>query len=251
MKKILLLCAITLGCMFNLAAQDRVDVAPKTLTYKSKELNYATYWELVKGKWKSRYNRKLDYKINGPCENFRTVFIGDLDSLKFLFVRYHTRVYYRVGFHEESYSPTKLYAGLISPMDYKMLKDIAPGQLIPVMSSYYNDIPSEEGFYFPDFLQQLEVEYKSHMGIYTCKLKTEGRDAADRYWNSQYLERLIFLVKRTTSSGKDVIRFRFFFNNSEALGVSDLNDLLRDAYFEVPYEEYMELFKPDRKLTYK
>ena len=60
-------------------AQSRTNSAPAMLSYKSKEINSALYWQQSSktGRWESRKNTKRVYLGEGVAiENFNSIFLS-------------------------------------------------------------------------------------------------------------------------------------------------------------------------------
>ena len=89
--------------------------------------------------------------------------------------------------------------------------------------------------------------YSSACTLYDSYEKESGTVAAMAYWQKEYPDRFMLAVLRTTSDGRDVVRFQVFpayINMGKPVGMDKF-------YFEIPYDEYGKLFQTDRKLTHK
>ena len=92
MKKVFFL--LFMATIVSLAgnAQSRTNSAPAMLSYKSKEINSALYWQQSSktGRWESRKNTKRVYLGEGVAiENFNSIFIGEYNNKRYLFLDFY------------------------------------------------------------------------------------------------------------------------------------------------------------------
>lgn len=69
-------------------AQSRTNSNPAALSYKSKEINSALYWQQSSKtrRWESRKNTKRVYLGEGVAvNNFNSIFIGEYNNKRYLF----------------------------------------------------------------------------------------------------------------------------------------------------------------------
>lgn len=249
MKKILM-CTIGVLCiMVNAQSQDRVNEQPKTLTYKSKEIKRANYWSQEDGMWKSRSNTARPYLSGVQSDNFKSIFIGDIDSLKFIFVDYYKAQYkYPTLELEWTYYPT-IQACLISKESYEELRNIGIGQIVGVRSNYYWEMnKSNQEYSFPLFLKLTEQSYSTDRLLYEIAKEDNGKDYADNIWRGKYPEQYAIIVKRVLSENEDVVRFHCLL---PILFISEMKPFIESWYFEIPYSEFLNLFEPDKTRSHK
>lgn len=247
MKRILIVCLLVLFGSGSLSAQDRVDQPGTMLSYKSREIKKALYWEQIDGKWKSRYNTEIRFQSGVQCDNFRSLFIGCIDTMRFLFIEYDKGEYLYPNLEMDWRYFRTICAGLLEEANYEALKAIAPGQQVSVVSHYTNESHKNAQYSFPGFMDMTRLLYSSARTLYNSYEKEYDTDAAAAYWQKEYPDKFMLAVLRTTSDGKDVIRFQVFpayINMGEPVGMDKF-------YFEIPYDEYEKLFQADRKLTHK
>lgn len=247
MKRIFIFCLLILFSLSSLSAQDRVDQPQTILSYKSKEINRALYWEQVDGKWKSRYNTEIRYQSGVQCDNFRSMFIGCIDTMRFLFIEYEKGEYLYPNLEMDWRYFKTICAGLIEEPDYDALKAIAPGEQVSVVSHYDNESHKNTQYSFSRFLNLTRLLYSSARTLYNSYAKEYGTEAAAAYWEKEYPDKFMLAVLRTTSNGKDVVRFQVFpayINMGKPVGMDNF-------YFEISYDEYGKLFQADRKLKHK
>ena len=247
MKKLLIFCLLMLSGSGSLSAQDRMDQPQTRLSYKSQEVKRARYWEQIDGKWKSRYNTEIRFQSGVQCDNFRSLFIGCIDTMRFLFIEYDKGEYLYPNLEMDWRYFRTICAGLLGDADYDALKTIAPGQQVCVVSHYDNESHKNVQYSFSGFLETTRLLYSSARTLYNSCEKEYGAETETNFWQKEYPGRFMLAVLRTTSDGRDVIRFQVFpayINMGEPVGMDKF-------YFEIPYDEYGKLFLDDRKLTHK
>lgn len=248
MRRIVLF-LLCLCCFMGSFAQDRVNEAPKTLSYKSKEIRRIYYWEKQNGKWKSRFCYTFPHLSGVQSDNFSSIFIGNIDSLKFLFIDYNKAEYKYPNLEMDWTYYRKIRASLISDEDYANLKNIQQGEIVRVITRFSNEMyKNHQEYSFPLFLKLTETLYSAEKTLYKLNCKEFGQDYADNHWKSTYPEECTLLVKRTTSENKNVVRFNILI---PVLALSTSHPFPENYYFELPYEKYMELFDADRNVRYK
>lgn len=253
MKKLLLLlvgiiCGLTL-CL----SQDRVNEKPTTLSYKSKEIRTAMYWykDPKNGKWKSRFNAGIlvSGRQGEQIDNFRSLFIGQLDTLRFIFIDYDKGEYKYPNLEQDWTYYRTIFAALITDTVYDSLKNIEQDEIVNVVSAFTNDMYKDSYDYsFSFFLQLVNTNYSADMALYKYHKKEYGEEYAKSKFRENNPPKYVFAAKRTKSNGQDVVRFQVF--PIETILGQTLSDL-DDDYFEVPYKEYLSLFTSDSKLKYK
>lgn len=243
------MCLVCLLGIIDVQAQDRINEAPKSLTYKSKEIKRANYWSQENGIWERRPNTSRPYLVGVQSDNFKSIFIGDIDSLKFIFVDYYKAQYKYPNLELDwTYYP-KIQACLISTDSYEELKNIQQGQIVGVRSNYYLEMfKSGQEYSFPLFLELVEQLYSSHKLLYKMQLEEMGKDYADNYWREQYPEQYALIAKRVLSENKDVVRFHCLL---PILFITKMRPFIESWYFEIPYNEFMKLFEPDKTLFHR
>jgi hypothetical protein len=232
MKKIWFSLLVVLAT--TVVAQDRIDEKPTSLTYKSKEIRYALFWERnpKKGKWESRINTDRPYYGEGKfSSNFNSIFFGKIDSLTFLFIDYWDGRFKYPNLKLEWTYYKSLKSALITDSDYEAMKNIQYGETLKIFSKFTDyAFKGDVGYSFSVFLDDIKRSYSSFI-----------KDIEQGY--ELYLTSLIMTIKRVKSEGKDVVRFRVY---------PDANYKLIDScYFEIPYNDFQVLFKSDSRLRYK
>ncbi len=204
-------------------AQSRVDKPMPELSWKSKELNNALYWERNSktGKWESRKCSKMLYLGEGVnVDNYHGLFLGQLDGDTYLFLDkrdYHWR--YPTLQTEWMYS-RHIYAALLSEEQLATLKNLPVGEAVTFTPSYVNSMSrANEEYSFPFFLSLTET--------------LKGVESPNQV--------PFITVKRVVDNGKEVVRFCFG-------AVTELIDI---SYFEVDYDKFNTLFVADNKTSYK
>lgn len=204
-------------------AQSRVDKPMPELSWKSKELNNALYWERNSktGKWESRKCSKMLYLGEGVnVDNYHGLFLGQLDGDTYLFLDkrdYHWR--YPTLQTEWMYS-RHIYAALLSEEQLATLKNLPVGETVTFTPSYVNSMSrANEEYSFPFFLSLTETQ--------------KGVESPNQV--------PFITVKRVVDNGKEVVRFCFG-------AVTELIDI---SYFEVDYDKFNTLFVADNKTSYK
>lgn len=247
MKKVLFCTTflLYLTCSF---AQTRENENIITLEYKSKVISNAKYWHKDNGKWKSRSCHNFQFEEGVQSENFNTIFIGSINSLKFLFIDYYKAEWEYPNLKLDWRYYRKLHGALITDNDYTLLKDIQLNKVVNIISSFNFDMYKGNKHYsFPYFLDLMNTIYSSSQILYNSYKKHEGEEYANRKYKEENPPKYILWVKRTMNNNKDVIRFSVF-PVSLDLGKPIFTD---NFYFEISYEKYMNLFKEDKRKTYK
>jgi len=233
MKKILLLFCLIAVPLANYS-QDRVDDAPTVLDYKSKELRKALYWEKnSSGKWVSRANNKIQFQSGVQSSNLTSLFWGKIDNVMMIFFEYQKGQYRYPHLKSDWEYYPRIYSAIVDMGEYNNLKDIQPNQILYIISDFSNDMSKWHPEYnFSLFLDLTQTLYKTSI---TLKEKR----------STLY----ILAAQRTTSKGKDVVRFDILpFPIAPAMGIPDLNTY---GYFEVAYKSFMEIFEEDTSKKYK
>ncbi len=241
MKKILM-CAICLLCIISVKSQDRINERPMTLTYKSKEIKRANYWSQENGIWKSRLNTARPYLVGVQSDNFKSIFVGDIDSLKFIFIDYFKAKWKYPNLELEwTYYPM-IQACLISNDSYEKLKNIQQGQIVGIQSGYYFEMcKSGQEYSFPLFLEITET-------LYSTKRLLCGKDCSDDAWREEYPMQYALIAKRVLSENKDIVRFHCLL---PVLFITEYRPFIESYYFEVSYDEFIKLFESDKSLLHK
>lgn len=218
-RKLSLLAIIIISGALTIAAQDRTDTSMPFLTYASKNLDNARYWEQDGSSWKSRKCDKLVYQGEGvACENFSTMFIGKTDGRTFLFVDRHDYYWQYPELRLEWKHKRMMYQVLLSENDYNRLDSLATGETYTITPQFVNAMCQDNRDYsFPFFLM-----------LSSSLLPTAGATQPEPF---------ITVRRFTGSDGKDVVRFRF--------GI--FVELIDSFYFEVPYQDWRKLFTPEGK----
>ena len=92
MKKVFFLLFIATIVSLVGNAQSRTNSDPTALSYKSKEIKSALYWQQNSktGRWESRKNTKRIYLGEGVAiENFNSIFIGEYNNKRYLFLDFY------------------------------------------------------------------------------------------------------------------------------------------------------------------
>ena len=246
MKKIFLLIFLVfpLVCI----AQDRVNEEPASLSWKSKEINKAYFWikESKTGKWKSRKNNKLVYLWEGvKVDNFNSIFIGEYNKNKYLFLDYRKYDWRYPNLKMEWRWWRYIFAALISENDYNMMESLEVGDTLVVRSIYHNYMYKGDVEYsFPLFLKMTNALYSSSLTLYNLDKKEHGDNYAKSKWREDNpLIQLIVLKRVVDSKGQDLVRFTIY--------PSALEDLIDISYFEIEYKTYRNLFTLDKTNKYE
>lgn len=248
MKKLFLIVFMAVIASLNSQAQDRIDSKPNSLSYKSKEITAALYWQESSktGKWESRKNTKLIYLGEGVAvDNFNSIFIGEYQEQRYLFLDFRKYSWrYPELKLDWMYSRT-IMAALLSNEDYSRLSSISAGETLTITPRFYHDMFKGHAEYsFPFFLSLGETLRSSSETLYASNKKAYREDYAEREWKKDYPTINFIILKRVVGSdGRDVVRFVLY---PHALG-----ELIDSAYFEVDYAVYRNLFTKDKKQSYK
>ncbi len=216
-----------------LAAQNQ-----PSLSFRSKAIDNAMYWEQDGGLMKGRKCDKLEYLGEGvACENFETMYTGNFEGRPYLFVERHDYYWQYPDLRLEWRHKNMIYQVLLSEDDLNRLDSLKTGETYSVVPRFYNAMCTDKRDYtFLFFLMMSKELLSSAEVMYSSYERTDGRDRAERYWQGQYPPEPFITVRRVTSTeGKDVVRFRF----------GSLVELLDSFYFEVPYKDWRRLFEAD------
>lgn len=247
MRTKLILTVISILIGFNLIAQDRIDSAPKQLSYKSKEIKKALYWEKNSstGKWESRKNSKLVYEGEGiAVDNFLSVFVGDYANNRYIFLDY-MKYYWQYPNLKIDWSLSRaIMAALITNDDYNKMDSLSINQVLTITSDFYEFMwKSDREYSFPFFISMNET-LRSATSTLADSYEREVKGAGKRHWSSEYPTIQFITFKRVVdSNGKDVVRFRVY--------PHAIPDLIDTFYFEIDYSTYRNLFIKAEKNLYK
>ena len=247
MKRLLFI-LIAVFYIANCFSQSRKNEKEISLDYKSKEITSAKYWQNSNGKWKSRSNKKLSYVSGIQDDNFNSIFIGELDTLKCFFIDYFKGEYRYPHIEKDWRFRRSLFCGIITDNDCNNLKNIQQNQEVNIITNFSNEMYKDHMEYrFSFFLSITKTLYSSSLVVYDSYIKTDGEDYAKRKYKEDYPPKYIFAVKRTMNEGEDVVRFCVF------PAYLDLGKpiLIDSFYFEIPYNKYLELFVSDKNTNYK
>jgi len=240
---ILFLCSLTFSF-----AQTRSNNDATTLEYKSKAISNANYWYQENGKWKSRSCSKYKFESGVQSENFNTIFIGEINSLKYLFIDYCKAKWEYPNLKSNWTYYRQLHSALITENDYNALKNIQPNEAVNIISLFNFDMfKGNRSYSFSFFLDLMNTSYSSSQTLYDSYKKHEGEEYAKAKYKKENPPRYVFSAKRTFNDNKDVVRFTVFPVYLE-FGKPALID---QFYFEVPYNNFMFLFEADKKTSYK
>lgn len=218
MRKITLLLAVL--CMtLTATAQERVNTAPTALSWKSKPVKTATYWEQKDGRWSSRPCNRLKYLGEGTaCDNLTALFVGILNGKRYIFAD-RNDYYWRYPYLQQGWMTARaMHDWLITEDDYSRLDSLHDGETVIIKSTYSNKLwKNNREYSFPFFLSLTNTMYKEAAPT-TC-----------------------MAVRRYKGKDGDVVRFR--------LGA--VPELLETAYFEVSYDVWRNLFNEDKTTKYK
>lgn len=229
MKNKLLASLILTTLSLTTLAQNRVDTTPETLSMKSKELNKALFWRQSSktGKWVSSKNNARPYFGEGiHSDNFNTIFIGDFEGYRYLFIDYFEGGWRYPALEREWMYFRYILAGLLTEEQYNKLKDLKDGETYSIIPKFYNKMFKGNNEYSPSLFLSLTE---------TLRPKDDRKTTDDPIY--------LITVKRTQSEGKDVVRFLIYPHGSDIL--IDFN------YFEVSYDDYNKLFTPDKNTKFK
>lgn len=229
-------------------SQERIDSKPATLSYKSKEIKSAQYWNKSSktGQWESRKNSKLVYLGEGVAvDNFNTMFIGEYHARRYLFLDFFEYRWRYPNLKMEWTIYEAIMAALLSDEDYTRLSNLSAGESLMIAPRFYHKmLKGNREYSFPFFLSLGETELSSSETLYNSYKRTDGEDYAERQWKENYPLIHFAVFKRVVDAdGTDVVRF--------VLYPHALSELIDDSYFEVDYEVFRNLFTEDRKQIYK
>lgn len=248
MRKVILVITTSILATMTLSAQKRVDNTPEQLTYKSKEIKSALFWNQNSstGKWESRKNTKLIYLGEGVAiDNFNSIFIGDYQGKRYLFLDFKEYSWHYPALKTEWIYKRMMMAALISEKDYIQMDSLKSNQVLTIMPRFYNKMFKGHNEYsFPFFLSLLETLRSSTETMYKSYERTNGKDYAEWYLKKEYPPLEFIVLKRVTeSNGEDVVRFTVY--------PHAMKELINTHYFEIEYSTYRNLFTQDKKNIYK
>ena len=232
MKRRILFTVITLFLVvLYTQAQDRVNSESYYLHSKSKELKNAKFWvKSSLGKWKSQKNNTLDYNQE-DYDNFLSLYFGITEyrgERKIIFHKILWKGHYKYPNLNLGWTNRKsIEAFIVSSEQYEKLKNIQHGETVELTSAYLNGRRIDDSSYNKsDFLHKLLLsEYKDQLG--------------DRMTNTM---ETVFVAQRTTSEGKDVVRFKFRYRGYSHVKREKKIEL-DNYYFEVPKKDFDKLFQ--------
>lgn len=241
MKRILFVvfAFVSLSC----TAQNRVDSPAPELSFKSQPIKRAIYWEQKNGKWESRKSNKLVYLGEGvDVENFEALFTGVYADNRYLFLDKHDYFWRYPATQVEWYQARTMHMALLSDSDWDALQNIEFDHPVVFVPRFEHSMSKAHLEYsFPLFIDMGKNMQSSTQTMYDSYVKHEGEAAAEAYWKSQYKQAPFMVAKRVNSNAGDVVRFRF----------GSSVELIDAFYFEVPYSEWLKLFKADKSNSYK
>lgn len=250
MKNLLLIAFWIAVSSFNGIAQERIDSEPARLSYKSKEIKNALYWQKSSktGRWESRKNTTLVYLGEGiAIDNFNNLFIGEYRGARYLFLDFREYSWRYPAIQTEWIVSRMIMAALLSENQYSQLSSLSPEETVTIIPRFYHKMfKGRPDYSFPFFLSLGETERSAAETLYQsyCNDDNYGKDYAEQKWKEDYPSIYYIVLKRTVSSnGQDVVRF--------ALYPHALPELIDNNYFEVDYSVYRNLFLEDKKKDYK
>lgn len=246
MKKLLLFVFIAIS--LSSVGQERINSKPASLSYKSKEIKSALYWEQNRktGQWESRKNTTLVYLGEGVAiDNFNSLFIGDYKGHRYLFLDFKEYSWRYPSLQMEWIVSRTIMAAILSKEDYDNLHGISDGELLIIKPRFYHKMfKGHPEYSFPFFLSLGETLRSSSETLYQSNKKAYGEDYAERLRQKDCPPIDFIVIKRTTEAdGRDVIRFTLY--------PHALPELINSSYFEVAYSTYQNLFTEDKKRNYK
>lgn len=246
MKRLLLLVFIAIS--LNVVGQERTNSTPTSLSYKSKEIKSALYWEKnpKSGQWESRKNKTLVSLGEGVAvENFNSLFIGDYEGFRYLFLDFMQYRWRYPKLRIDWISSRAIVAAILSEEDYDNMRDISVGEMLIIKPRFYHKMfKGHPEYSFPFFLSLGETLRSSSEILYQSNKKAYGEEYAEQLHQEKYPPINFIVIKRTTGSdGRDVIRFTLY--------PHAFSELIDSFYFEVDYSTYQNLFTPDKKRSYK
>lgn len=248
MKKVffLLFMATIVSLVGN--AQSRTNSDPTALSYKSKEINSALYWQQSSktGRWESRKNTKRIYLGEGVAiENFNSIFIGEYNNKRYLFLDFYRYSWRYPALKKEWMYSRTIMAALLSDDDYSHLSSLATNQTLSMIPRFYHSMYKGHAEYsFPFFLTLGETLLSATETLYKSNKRAYGEEYANKEWKKDYPPINFIVLKRITDSdGQDVVRFILY--------PKALPELIDYTYFEVDYSVYKNLLTKDKKVSYK
>ena len=143
MKKVffLLFMATIVSLVGN--AQSRTNSDPTALSYKSKEIKSALYWQQSSktGRWESRKNTKRVYLGEGVAiENFNNKFIGEYNNKRYLFLDFYRYFWRYPALKKEWMYSRTIMAALLTDDDYSHLSSLATNQTLSIIPRFYHSM---------------------------------------------------------------------------------------------------------------
>lgn len=229
-------------------AQSRTNSNPAALSYKSKEINSALYWQQSSktGRWESRKNTKRVYLGEGVAvNNFNSIFIGEYNNKRYLFLDFYRYSWRYPALKTEWMYSRTIMAALLTDDDYNHLSSLATNQTLSIIPPFYHRMFKGHAEYsFPFFLSLGETLLSSTKTLYESNKKAYGEKYANKEWKKEYPPINFIVLKRITNSNdQDVVRFTLY--------PTALPELIDHTYFEVNYSVYKNLFTEDKKINYK
>lgn len=248
MRKILLSVFIAFAVILTCEAQDRMNEEPVSLSYKSKEIKSALYWQQSSktGQWESRKNSSFVYLGEGVfVDNFNRLFIGEYKGTRYLFMDYYNYKWRYPALQTEWTMYRTMIAAQLSEEDYSKLSSLSSGEIITISPRFYHDMFKGHSEYsFPFYISLGETLRSSSETLYQSNRKAYGEDFANRQWENDYPPIIFIVLKRVVGSdGRDVVRF--------ALYPHAMQELIDKHYFEVDFSVYRNLLTEDKRRTYK
>ena len=139
-----------------------------------------------------------------------------------------------------------MMAALISEKDYNQMDSLKVGQVLTITPRFYDKMFKGHAEYsFPFFISLCESMRSATETMYNSYKRTNGESYAERYWEKEYPPLTFIVLKR----GQDIRREKML--SVSGFTPHAMKELIDTHYFEVEYSVYRNLFKTDKKLTYK
>ena len=247
MKKILFF-ILSIFFVLPSISQEREDDAPASLSYKSKEITKALYWNKnsESGKWENRKNTKLVYKGEGiKVDNFNSLFVGEYKNRRYLFLDFKKYKWKYPSLEMDWVWYRTIIAASLSDEDYDKMQNLKDGEVLEIKPRFHNEMfKANRDYSFPFFLKLTETLYHSSETIYNIDKKNSGESYAELVWKKENPPiTFIVLKKFIDSKGKELIRFSLY--------PSAFKELINSFYFEIDISTYNNLFTPDKTLKYE
>ncbi len=239
MKKLLALFLLIVVSVMTTTAQDRTNATKRQLSWKSKEITSAHYfnYNYKTGKWESHKNASPSY-----TNNFNKIFIGEYNGDKYLFLDYWEIGWKYPEIKEGRFYHKRIYQGLLTKKDFEALKNLEFGDIYVFQANIWGTLRKSKQ------INRLENDFgRDYVWASTSKESREYSPSSLLY----ITERAPFIregvqlivVKRTLSNGQDVIRFRTYPNANKYS--------IDSAYFEISYDYFQRLFTPSKSVKFK